>query len=147
MENLAFVYLIHETSSHWYKLGCTGRAIQTRVSELQTGNPRPLCVTGLMVCQDLELARDHERQLHDLYAPQRGVGEWFTLLPQDVSAMHDYFQTVTEALPLLKAPAIHAIQEIMLRRILGRPDSVVSVQQALNLPRPVVLEAYRLLHD
>lgn len=66
-----------------YFAGCGGRVkigwssrVGSRLADLQTGNPEPIRLLGV-----LPGGRLKERQLHEKFADVRLSGEWFTLTP------------------------------------------------------------------
>jgi T5orf172 domain len=72
------VYCVQSGATNRYKVGKTDTLI-SRLRTLQTGNPDPLSVQGLIVHRTLKGAAKHEASLHRRYASTRGIGEWFVL--------------------------------------------------------------------
>lgn len=63
-----------------YKIGYTARDPQLRMADLQTGNPFPVELMG-----SIPGTRDTEAGLHAVFASRKVQGEWYALLPEDVS--------------------------------------------------------------
>jgi len=60
------------------KIGHTqGADIDSRVKQLQTGNPRPLRIIEVFEFQNIEMAKQVEKLLHWNLKESRKIGEWF----------------------------------------------------------------------
>jgi hypothetical protein len=82
------VYLIESNTNDaiTYKIGITKRSVNTRLSELSTGNAGKLRV----VCEyESNNASLIEKALHVYYGHNRLSGEWFTdtIIPSDFMTM------------------------------------------------------------
>ena len=76
---MPYVYLIR--SQKFTKIGIA-HDVESRLSQLQTGNPWPLEV---IVCFYFQDAASVERVLHQKFELARGRGEWFSLDADQVS--------------------------------------------------------------
>lgn len=79
--NQEFVYFITDGDS--IKIGYSARDIAHRIMELQTGNPRPLKLLGIIPCAP-QTAFDKEQELHKKFAQHQKIGggiEWFEDVP------------------------------------------------------------------
>jgi len=59
------------------KIGFTGN-IDTRLKQIQTGNPIECQVLGLLRCNSKKHAMTIESEIHRICDPYRSTGEWFT---------------------------------------------------------------------
>lgn len=73
-----FVYLIQ--SGEFTKIGIA-QDVRARMSNLQTGHPRPLELLGAVEVANCAKA---EAELHGMFSAQRITGEWFDLSGLDV---------------------------------------------------------------
>ena len=73
-----FLYLIK--CNEFYKIGSTNN-LQTRLTELQTGNPYPLEID---VFWESYSAGSLETCLHNTFSGKRVIGEWFVLDRSDI---------------------------------------------------------------
>jgi hypothetical protein len=64
------------------KVGIT-RALEGRVSTLQTGNPKPLELVFGFVAPTLDIAAALEASFHEIAKAKRLTGEWFDMSPRD----------------------------------------------------------------
>lgn len=72
-------------AGEFVKIGFTGREVDTRVGELQTGNPQPLKIIGSIMVGD---GVDDET-FHKRFAMYHHRGEFFKKTPALLSAIHD----------------------------------------------------------
>jgi len=72
-----YVYIAQ--SGDYCKIGFTSHSPADRISQLQTGNPHPVKLVGMIP----GTMRDEER-LHAEFADKQVRGEWFALTPDDV---------------------------------------------------------------
>ena len=70
-------YVVQSGSSDYYKIGKTTRAVESRVKELQVGNPETLKIKKI-------LHGDLEGYYHTKFANKRVNGEWFKLSKSDL---------------------------------------------------------------
>ena len=69
------IYIAEEVGCDYaVKIGVTDRDVENRLAELQTGNPRKLRIVRVLEGDEAE-----ERRLHELFAEERLLGEWFRL--------------------------------------------------------------------
>lgn len=71
-----YVYLIKEADGDFYKIGHTTKNPETRLKELQTGNPRLL---KLIATYQTDNYKHLERLLHETYKKNHYSGEWFIM--------------------------------------------------------------------
>jgi hypothetical protein len=83
-----YVYKIQ--AGEYIKIGIAND-VQSRMAQLQTGNPYRL---ELMSCYGFDDASLVERALHQAYAKMRGVGEWFRL----TAKQSEDFETICQML-------------------------------------------------
>ena len=79
MQNL---YIIQ--CQEYYKIG-VANDVESRLSQLSTGNPYPLKVLTVYEFDNAEFV---ERSLHQKYKLQRTRGEWFSLKYEDLVDIH-----------------------------------------------------------
>lgn len=102
------IYVIHMSTTHYYKIGLTSGSIQRRIKELQTGNPFLLIPILELSVLNMRLA---ETILHQKYHEHRGRGEWFYINPD-----HDkYPESIENILHYIK---ISLNEEIAFRLML-----------------------------
>jgi hypothetical protein len=82
------VYFILDSASNAVKIGKANN-IDSRISDLQTGNPNPLELIHYIDCESEEQSFLLERKLHNKYKELRLVGEWFMY---DESVFQELFQ-------------------------------------------------------
>lgn len=69
------VYFITEIPySGCVKIGMTRGPVEKRMKQLQTGNPRKLCIIAVVYVRD---ALAVEKQLHKKYTTRHNFGEWY----------------------------------------------------------------------
>lgn len=78
------VYIIAEEGTDFIKIGVADRP-QSRVSCLQTGNPRQISLHVTYPFPSREQAMQAERKMHEMFERTRAVGEWFCM---DVDVAH-----------------------------------------------------------
>jgi hypothetical protein len=66
------------------KIGIT-RSLQSRLSSVQTGNPKKLVVVSAVLIPHRQLAELIEGMLHECFEEFRLAGEWFNLSPIDAT--------------------------------------------------------------
>lgn len=70
-------------SGDYFKIGYTcGRKADSRIKNMQTGNPYPITLVGLW-----EGSMNDEAALHAQFAHRRLHGEWFSLTADDIAAL------------------------------------------------------------
>lgn len=96
MKAMSFVYIIQHGSRGPYKIGKADNP-QTRLKELQIGNPVELRLVASIYFQTENRARAVERQLHRMYSRARIRGEWFR---QDIELKRadDFFKLDSDSL-------------------------------------------------
>ena len=83
----SFVYVIQMNCSVGFvKIGITNDA-KRRIAALQTSNPYALEVVRLWGPFSDEYARRLEARLHAAFEDRSGRGEWFSVAPEEVSAV------------------------------------------------------------
>jgi hypothetical protein len=82
------VYFILDTVSNAVKIGKANN-IDSRISDLQTGNPNALKLIHYIDCESEEQSFVLERKLHNQYKKLRLIGEWFVY---DESIFQELFQ-------------------------------------------------------
>jgi len=82
------VYFILDTVSNAVKIGKANN-IDSRISDLQTGNPNALRLIHYIDCESEEQSFVLERKLHNQYKELRLIGEWFKY---DESTFQELFQ-------------------------------------------------------
>ncbi|MFD9901289.1 GIY-YIG nuclease family protein [Mesorhizobium sp. NPDC059025] len=60
------------------------KALERRIANLQTGNPRDIALMGHIKTASIARDRAIEHQLHRLFEDKRDAREWFSLSPEDV---------------------------------------------------------------
>ncbi len=76
------IYFAFCTGTGFTKIGYSERDVQRRLSAVQTGNPHPLHLLGV-----LEGEMPREKALHALFQSRRMEGEWFRLNLNDLVAL------------------------------------------------------------
>lgn len=79
MHGEGFVYLVYGESG-LYKIGCTAR-LNNRVKQIGYETAQSVQLIHVIPAEDMLTC---EKYLHDLYAPFRIRGEWFSLSPAQV---------------------------------------------------------------
>ena len=82
------VYLVHALMTRSYKIGYTNN-ISKRISQLQTGCPFKLFKTIIIKGNNKT-----ESKLHDIFASNRSVGEWFEFDKDVIGIVKDIFKTI-----------------------------------------------------
>lgn len=77
------LYVIQEGNDGPVKIGVAANAACRRVS-LQAGNPRPIVLRAVFVCENKPRAGAMERAVHAHFADARVVNEWFDVTPEVV---------------------------------------------------------------
>jgi hypothetical protein len=93
---LHYVYFIRELGSHYVKIGYSNDP-ESRLRDLQTGNPHTLELTHLIQLTDLSAARRIEKTFHDRYARSRTQGEWYILSENDLADVRLATEIANEA--------------------------------------------------
>jgi len=75
-------YVIRSGNSAYYKIGKTSRTVESRLRELQTGNPHPLKTIKI-------LRGDLEGYYHNKFRHKRVGGEWFKLTSRDLRSIKE----------------------------------------------------------
>lgn len=85
----SIVYFIQQGHENFFKIGRTDAAAETRMKELQTGNPKRLRVFGIIECNgNMQIS---EAKLHDEFDAYRVNGEWFFVSPKRiVEVLNEY---------------------------------------------------------
>jgi hypothetical protein len=86
VDRTGFIYLVRNGETNRYKIGIS-KDVPSRLNTLQTGNPEKLSLIRAFPAID---ALELEQELHNYYAAQRVVGEWFVLTERDV----EYFLSI-----------------------------------------------------
>lgn len=73
----SYVYAILDETNGCLKIG-KANDVKMRLSELQTGNPNPLKVVGIIKCQNENHAFRVEKSIHTEYSRLHIRGEWFS---------------------------------------------------------------------
>jgi Meiotically Up-regulated Gene 113 (MUG113) protein len=71
-----YVYFI--TDGEYIKIGISNN-VKSRLSGLQTSNPKKLSLLSSIECPDSTYAGELERTLHERFSESRASGEWFKL--------------------------------------------------------------------
>jgi hypothetical protein len=82
-KNSAYVYVIGSVNEGLYKIGVSRNPIR-RLKNIQASNPTPLALVAMRYT-DRPFAE--EKRLHTALSPYRRNGEWFKLIPEQVSAI------------------------------------------------------------
>jgi hypothetical protein len=88
-------YVIKSGNSHYYKIGKTSRSVESRLRELQTGNPHSLKVIKV-------LSGDLEGYYHNKFSHKRVGGEWFKLSHRDLKQIREIQPNASLANKLFK---------------------------------------------
>lgn len=96
---MATVYLINEFGTDNYKIGITRSKASKRKGNLQTGNSDELLIIH---SYETEHPFKLERMLHMHFFKKRGIGEWFTLEPDDVFCFMELCDKLNETITYLK---------------------------------------------
>ncbi len=91
--NSAYVYVIGSVSDGLYKIGVSRNPV-IRLKHIQASNPMPLALVAIRY-SDKPFAE--ERRLHADLGAYRRKGEWFKLIPEQVSAIFKPYE-LTEGL-------------------------------------------------
>ena len=84
-----YVYIVK--SGDWFKIGQTTFNVNSRLNDLQTGNPIKIELYAVYNFDNARSkAQQYERVLHSMFRHQRGIGEWFYLSPDDLLKINDY---------------------------------------------------------
>lgn len=90
-QTIAFVYVIKDTVSEYYKIGCSKKPKdRLRTLQLSTGNKLKLVYS----CE-VTKAYKHEQKLHDIFASKRLASEWFGLDDNDIKTIKLYLENVS----------------------------------------------------
>jgi hypothetical protein len=81
------IYFIRPVGQRRIKIGYTNGSIESRLSELQTGNPRPFEVLGLLPGD-----REDEKAYHEHFRRDRIQGEWFDPSPELIILVASLFK-------------------------------------------------------
>jgi hypothetical protein len=85
-ESSGYIYLISNLASGHVKIGFTRNSdVEKRRRALQTGSDAELQVLGWFGCAN----PNSEKLLHEEFAPQRRVGEWFALDETQIASILD----------------------------------------------------------
>ena len=77
-----YVYLI-KSATGYFKIG-SSQSVQSRIRQLQCGNPEPLTLVHQYASAN---AQQEERALHSEFAHRRVRNEWFALIDTDVASI------------------------------------------------------------
>jgi hypothetical protein len=78
------VYVMHNTQSGYYKIGCS-KTPTVRERTLQSQEPT------IELIATYPGSYQNEKELHEHFADKRIRGEWFTLSPSDIDWINRYF--------------------------------------------------------
>ncbi len=103
---MGYVYLICDTSTDSFKIGVTKQKdIEDRMKKLQTGNSTELFISSYY---QTEYPFRLEKLLHNHFANQRLIGEWFSLTGKDVGSFRQICERLENIVIALKDnPFIH----------------------------------------
>jgi len=89
----AYIYIINEKNSDYYKVGYSKNAPDARVTELQTGNPRTL---RLVRSVEVEDAYRVEQLLHNVLGKWHITREWFCITQSELHTAMMLFDTIID---------------------------------------------------
>lgn len=73
---MGFVYLIRQASDNRFKIGSSLDGVESRLTALQTGNPKRLTIYGTIESDKYEELEDY---LHRKFLFYKKCGEWFAI--------------------------------------------------------------------
>lgn len=78
-EDSGAIYIVRMKGTDYFKVGYTSGTVQTRMKQLQVGNPKPLKFVTTWGGD-----MDAEKEVHDMLGEFRTKGEWFELTTEDL---------------------------------------------------------------
>lgn len=93
------VYLIEQVGSEFTKIGIT-QNVERRLTALQAANPNKLAVRYTVTCDTKAQAHELEALLHQCFAEQRGMCEWFAVRAEEVVRMIRWGFAIAERMDL-----------------------------------------------
>lgn len=94
-ENKGIVYILAEENSQYIKIGMTNQSVQSRLKNLQTGNPRRLQIKRIYHCENMAAL---EQKLHNLLQDCHVILEWFVI--DDLSTVDDFIETQSDVITI-----------------------------------------------
>ena len=83
---VGYIYVIHCTTTDYYKIGQSKSSVNSRLTSMQVGCPFELEV---ITCREVRNYLALERQLHADFADCSVRGEWFKLSVEDLQVIDD----------------------------------------------------------
>lgn len=98
------IYLLQAEGTDLYKIGITGKPIEYRIKELQTGNGNKL-----VLISEFKTEFDYlfERTLHRHFELQKTEGEWFNLTLEQVKSFIIVCERINTNFKVLKESENH----------------------------------------
>jgi predicted GIY-YIG superfamily endonuclease len=132
MKTPCYVYIIHQTTTNYIKIGIADNP-KNRLKELQTASPLPLHLKFTLSCQDRNAAIAIESGLHQHYEKQRMSGEWFDI---PVEQIVDILKTAAFLAKHLQ-PVIEIVDTKTVE--IEKPVKVIEIK-TIEIEKPVYIE-------